>query len=291
MSVDILQEKIRKAKNPMILDLGTAIFDVPAQITTNAASPADALGSYCRELLTELKGLVPAVRISFGTFALLGTEGILQLQLTLKAAADWKYYILLDAPEILSPMAAQWTADAIHGENSQLFCDGVIVSGYLGSDVIKPFLNYCKKEKKDLFVVGRTANKSASELQDLLTGSRLVYAVAADHVNRHGGGTAGKYGYNAVGFLGAASSAESLRSLRSKYPNLFLLADGFDYPSANAKNCANAFDKLGHGAAVCVGSTITGAWKQAEAGEDYLAHATAAAERIKKNLARYVTVL
>jgi orotidine-5'-phosphate decarboxylase len=180
----------------------------------------------------------------------------------------------------------------ILGDESLYPCDGLVISGYPGSDIIRPFLPFCKKGKKDLFVVVRTANKSAPELQDLLAGSRLVHQAAADHVNRYGADTSGKFGYTQVGILAAASSAESLRNLRTKYPKLFLLLDGFDYPNANAKNCSSAFDKFGHGAAACGGSAITCAWKEGESdGSDYLEKAKAAAERMKKNLTRYVTVL
>ena len=116
--------------------------------------------------------------------------------------------------------------------------------------------------------------------------------MAADHVNRYGGGTEGKHGYSRVGILAAASSAESLRSLRAKYPRLFFLLDGFDYPNANAKNCSFAFDKFGHGAVACGGTAITCAWKKEESdGSDYLTHAQAAADRMKKNLTRYITIL
>ena len=75
-------------------------------------------------------------------------------------------------------------------------------------------------------------------------------------------------------------------------PKLFFLLDGYDYPNANAKNCSFAFDKYGHGAAACSGTGITCAWKQAESdGADWLDQAKSAAERMKKNLTRYVTVL
>ncbi len=288
MSVDILQEKIRKTKNPSILELALPISDLPPQFPENAEGYA----AFCRELMDHLQGSIPAVRLSFAAFALLGHDGLYHLSQTLKQAAQLGYYVLLDAPEILSPASAKMTADAIWGEGSAYPCDGLVISGYLGSDVIKPFLPYCKKEKKDLFVVTRTANKSAPELQDLLAGTRLVHAAAADHVNRYGGDTAGRSGYTAVGILAAASAAESLRNLRAKYPKLFILLDGYDYPSANAKNCSFAFDKFGHGAAVCSSTGITCAWKTAEAqGEDYLLQAKAAADKMKKNLLRYVTVL
>jgi hypothetical protein len=92
--------------------------------------------------------------------------------------------------------------------------------------------------------------------------------------------------------MSAATSGDSLRNLRMKYNHLFLLVDGYDYPSANAKNCSFAFDRLGHGAAVCVGSSITGAWLQEGSdGADYMECALSACDRIKRNLSRYITVL
>jgi orotidine-5'-phosphate decarboxylase len=181
-------------------------------------------------------------------------------------------------------------AETLLGKESQFACDGLIIGGYLGSDVIKPFLSYCKEGKKDIFVVARTANKSAPELQDLLSGGRLVHMAAADHVNRYGGDTVGKSGYTRVGILAAASAAASLKEIRSKYPKLFMLLDGADYPNANAKNCANAFDKFGHGAVAVVGSSVTAAWKQEE-NADEMEAAVAATNRMKKNLNRYITIL
>ena len=288
MSVDILQEKIRKMKNPSMLELALPLSDLPPQFEQTAAG----YGSFCRCLLEGLKETVPAVRVSFALFALLGADGMTELTKTLTAAAELGYYVCLDAPEVSSPAMAKVIADALLGEGSTYPCDGLILSGYAGSDILKPFLPYTKKAKKDLFVITRTANKSAPELQDLLSGGRIVHAVAADHANRCGEGTEGKHGYTRVGILAAASSAESLRTLRAKYPRLFFLLDGFDYPNANAKNCAQAFDRYGHGAAACGGTAITTAWKKAESdGSDWLEHALAAADRMKKNLNRYITVL
>ncbi len=286
MSVDVLQEKIRKTKNPSVLELNLPLSELPSPFEKTAVS----YGEFCCQLLDGLKGIVPAVRFSFAAFALNGAME--ELKQTMAYAGSQGYYVLLDAPEILSVSAAKLTAETLLGQGSAYPCDGLVISGYLGSDVIKPFLPYCKKEKKDIFVVARTANKSAPELQDLLSGSRLVHAAAADHVNRYGADTAGKSGYTRVGILAAASAAESLRSLRSKYPKLFFLIDGYDYPNANAKNCSFAFDRYGHGAAACSGTGIANAWKLEESdGTDFLIHAKASAERMKKNLTRYITIL
>lgn len=287
MAVDILQEKIRKTKNPTMLELCFAQEDIPAPILEESGSLSAAIICYSRKLLSGLKDIVPAVRVSFASFAILGAEGMTALAEILTFAKKLGYYVALDAPELLSPKTAAMSADTLFTWP----CDGLIISGYAGSDVIKPFLSHCKEGKKDIFVVTRTANKSAPELQDLLAGGRLVHGAAADHVNRYGGETAGKFGYTRVGILAAASAAQSLKDLRAKYPKLFMLLDGTDYPNANAKNCSHAFDKFGHGAVAIVGNSVACAWKQAEEGADPIVAAQEAAQRMKKNLTRYVTVL
>lgn len=292
MSIDVLQEKIRKLKNPAMVDLAVNAADLPAHLVEEEGNPAAAYGRFCREILTGLRGLVPAVRLGFTAFALLGPEGLDQLIATLNTAKEMGYYVALEAPYVISPMMAVATAEAVFGENALYPCDGLIISAYPGSDVLKPFLPYVKEGKKDIFPVVRTSNKSAPEIQDLLTGTRLVHAAAADLINRFGADNTGKFGYARVSVVAGASSGDSLRTLRAKYPRLFLLLDDMDYSGCNAKNCSYAFDKFGHGAVVCAGPTITLAWKQAESdGRDYLEHAVAAAERMKKNLTRYTTIL
>lgn len=289
MSVDVLQTKIRKLKNPAMVNLTMNPSELPPHLLE--AGAAAGYGTFCRELLNALKGIVPAVRVSFTPFALLGTEGLQELSGVLHTAAQLGYYVALEAPQILSPGMAAMAADSVFGEKSAWPCDGLIVDGYLGSDIVKPFLPSCK-EGKDLYCVVRTSNKSAPEIQDLLTGTRLVHAAAADLFNRFTDKSVGKSGYSCLAIMAGAGSAESLKTLRTKYPKLFILVDDLDYPGCNAKICANAFDKFGHGAVCCSGYAVTLAWKNAGTdGQDYITQAVAAAERMKNNLTRYTTVL
>ena len=286
MSIDVLQERIRKIKNPTVVDLTLAISDLPPQFAGAAG-----YGEFCRELLGALKGLVPAVRVGYTAFSILGAEGMTEMRSVLDTAAKMGYYVILDAPAMRSPSMAKSVAEAAFGDDAQWPCDGLIIDGYLGTDILKPFLPHCKKGK-DVFCLVRTSNKSAPELQDLLTGTRLVHAAAADLYYRFVGDCMGKFGYSRVAVMAGGNSSQSLQSLRTKYPKLFLLVDDVDYPGCNAKHCSNAFDQFGHGSAVCVGPTITCAWKTAETdGSDFAEQAVAAVERMKKNLNRYIIIM
>lgn len=288
--MDTLQNKIRKTKNPVAVVFLASQDRVPGWLL-EGRSFLEAYGIFCRELLAGLKGVAPAVRFAMGSFLLRGEAGVKLLMELMKEAGRLGYYVLADLPQMLSPAAAENVAESLGGD-SIWHWDGAVVCPYLGTDILKPFTALCREEKKDLFVVLRTSNKSAPELQDLITGARLVHIAAADLVNSLGHGLEEKCGYSRVAAVAAACGADSLRNLRSKYKQSFLLVDGYDYPGGNAKNSSLAFDELGHGAAVCVEQSVTAAWKQSpEEDRNFVQPAIEAAQRIKKNLSRYMTIL
>lgn len=289
MSMDVLQERIRKLKCPLIVDFSVKAEHIPAHVR-EGKTEKEAYAAFCGELLDALQQKCAGVRFSFDAFALM--DALEELSGLLHHAMEQGFYVLLDGPNVLSPWGAEAASEAIFGEERKYPCHGVILSPWIGSDTIKPFLPYCKEQGKSLFFAVRSANKTAPELQDLMTGGRLTHVAAADIVNRHGEPIFGKCGYSHVGALTAATNAAAVSGLRGKYKRMFLLVDGIDYPGGNAKNCSLAFDRLGHGAAVCAGPDVTAAWIQAESdGSDYVELAVKAVERLKGNIARYISIL
>lgn len=292
MAIDKLQEKIRKMKNPSMVDFSFDLAAIPPHILQQEGSAIRAYERICTELMEALKGIIPAVRFSLGRFSLLGAEGLQLLAQLTAYAKERDFYVLLDVPESLSRQGAEVSAAALFDDAYTYSFDGLVLSAYVGSDALKPYVQRLKASGKDIFVVLRTANKSAAELQDLLTGSRLVHMAAADVVNRLAEPLVGRSGYSQVAIIGPASVADILKKIRARYKNLFLLLDGYDYTNANAKNCSYAFDKLGHGAVACAGTGIIAAWDtDLYDGQEYIQPAVEAAERMKKNLLRYTTVL
>ncbi len=283
MSVDKLQKKIRKMKSPIIVDMTMTEEELPPCILAEEKLFLPAYEKYCTELMEGLREIVPAVRFDFGCFAIGGTEGLNTLERLLNLARKLDYYVLLDG---LSSDKVAVVRVAMN-----MPCDALTLSPYLGSDNIKTYIECLKEVDKSLFVTLRTPNRSASEIQDLMTGSRLVHQAAADILSRLGEPLTGKCGYTEIAATGAANAPDSLRHLRNKYNRLFLLVDGYDYSNANAKNCSYAFDQFGHGAAVCSGTGITAAWKERTDDENYTEAAVEATQKMQKNILRYITIL
>lgn len=292
MSVDLLQDKIRKTKNPSVVDFNMLSEHIPTHIRGEEETFPRAWERYGKALLQGLKGVVPAVRFSLSAAVAYGAEGVCALCELLRQAKQDGYYVLLDCPNAFSGMDAQRYAEVLLSENSPYLFDGLILSAYIGSDALRPLAQKLADSNKSLFVLVRTANRSSQDLQDLLTGSRLVHMAMADIVSRFAQPLMGKKAYSLMGVVSAANSATSAKNLRSKYPHMFQLLEGYDASGGNAKNCAGAFDRLGFGAAVCVGVSVTAAWQdETQTEEGYLDAAMDAAERMKRNLSRYVTIL
>lgn len=291
MSVDILQDKIRKTKNPSVVDFNMLPEHIPPQILETEETFSGAWERYCKLLLQELKGMIPAVRFSMAAAIAYGVEGLYALAELLRYARELGYYVLLDYPNAFTAMDAQRCADILFSEDSAYLFDGLILSAYIGSDALRAISQKLAQTGKSLFVLTRTANKSAQDLQDLLTGSRLVHMAMADIVSRFAQPLMGKKAYSLIGVVATATSASTTKNLRTKYPHMFLLLDGYDAPGANAKNCSGAFDRLGFGAAACAGVSVTAAWQEENrTPEEYAEAAKEAVERMKRNLGRYVTI-
>jgi orotidine-5'-phosphate decarboxylase len=301
MSIDVLQSKIRKTKNPVMVCLCPSWERIPAHLRGQSGGlkeAGEAYRMYCFGLLDALAEIVPAVSVESGAFLALGREGAAAMEDVLAYAAKKGYYVLMDAMRADLPGAADDFAAACFGglkigeaSFTPYSCDGILLNGYLGSDSVKPYLKYCEAGK-NVFVIARSSNKSAREVQDLLSGDRVVCQTIADLAMRWNGEKYGKFGFGEVGITVGATNQRVLQVLRERYDRLFFLTPGYGPQGGHASDARYAFDRLGHGAAVMVGRAVTDAWiKQETDGKDYESLARQAAVKVREQLLGYVTII
>lgn len=307
MSFDALQEKIRKWKCPIMVGLDPYLPILPPHIVGEALreygqtpyGAAQAYYRFCTELIDGLCELVPAVKLQSACFEALGADGIAQMQRLTKYASERGLYVLMDSMRGDVGNVAEIYAQAMFGAvpigetaHKLYACDALTVNGYLGSDGVKPFLPYCKNDGKNIFLLLKTSNRSSREVQDLLSGDRVVYTAMADLAMRWSADLFGKNGYSQIGAVVGATYPQTLRLLREKYDRLFFLVPGYGAQGGTAKNVQFAFDRFGHGAIVTASRSVICAWQKTDSdGTDHVRHAVAAVEKMKKDIAKYVVIL
>ena len=266
MSFDVLQEKIRGMKNPTVAGLDARLEYVPPHIraemidayglTRKAA--AEAIYTFNCGLMDALSDIVPAVKPQAAYYENLGWEGMEMLERTIRYAKEKGFFVIADIKRgdigsTATAYAEGWLGKTTVGAEKLpgFDADCVTVNGYMGSDAVKPFLTVAEEEDKCLFVLVRTSNPSAVELQDMVAGDRVVYTVMAELVERWGKDTQGsKYGFSRVGAVTGATYPSDLRRLRKQMPNTFFLVPGYGAQGGTAEDVAYAFDPYGRGAIV-----------------------------------------
>lgn len=293
MSFDVLQKKICQLKNPTVAGLDARIQYVPqsilapytAQYGESRKAAAEAIYTFNCGLIDALCDIVPAVKPQAAYYELLGWEGMEVLERTIQYARQKGMYVIADVKRgdigsTASAYAEGWLGASQIGSAAVpgFGADCVTINGYMGADAVNPFLKMANEQDKALFVLVRTSNPSAVDLQDQAIGDRKIYEIMGDLVDRWGVGTEGAYGYNRVGAVVGATWPEQLGEMRAAHPHTFFLVPGYGAQGGTAEDVKYAFDEKGRGAIVNSSRGILCAWqKTGNNGADYQEAARAAA--------------
>ncbi|MCD7886957.1 MAG: orotidine-5'-phosphate decarboxylase [Clostridiales bacterium] len=307
MSFDRLQQAIIRTKNPTVAGLDARLEYVPqpmidraiAQYGETRKAAAEAIFAFNCGLIDALCDIVPAVKPQAAYYELLGWEGMEMLERTIRYAKEKGMYVIADVKRgdigaTASAYAEGWLGKTVVG-GAQLSCfdaDCVTVNGYMGADAVNPFLKIANQEDKALFVLVRTSNPSAVDLQALEIGGGKIYDVMGALAAKWGEGYLDGYGYNRVGAVVGATWPEQLAQLREALPHTFLLVPGYGAQGGTAEDVRFAFDEKGHGAIVNSSRGIMCAWKKTgNAGADYQDAARAAALEMRDAITAITPIL
>ena len=141
------------------------------------------------------------------------------------------------------------------------------VNGYLGADALDPFLKVCREDAKGVFVLVRTSNPGAAEVQNIAAADGLT---VAEHMAQLvakwglGEGLVGKNGYSSVGAVVAPRDVEQAKRIREILNSSILLVPGFGAQGLGAAEVAACFKPGGLGAIVNASRSVIYAYEQPE---------------------------
>ena len=182
---------------------------------------------FLRGVVEATSDLVCAYKPNAAFFEPAGAEGWSQLKAVIDLIPD-DVPVLLDAKRGDVGHTSSFYARAAFEE---LGADAITANPYLGSDGLEPFFAY---EDRHTFVLCRTSNEGAKELQDLVVGEgRTLYEHVA--VLANGWNTRGN-----VGLVVGATYPEEAARIRAVAPELLFLMPGVGAQAGDLKAAVRA---------------------------------------------------
>jgi orotidine-5'-phosphate decarboxylase len=192
-----------------------------------------ALDQFTEVFLEAVKGRVAAIKPNIAFFEQYGIPGLHVFKRFCDAIRLAKIPLIIDAKrgDIGSTAAAYSAAYlgsvAVRGRSTTAFeCDALTINPFLGFDTLEPFLSDCQKHGKGVFVLLRTSNPGAKDLQGLMCEGASVTDYVARWLASNAERLAGSCGWSGLGAVVGASYPGEARALRAALPTNYFLIPG-----------------------------------------------------------------
>jgi orotidine-5'-phosphate decarboxylase len=265
--------------------------DALARVTGGSDAPhlarartAEAVTEHCRAAIVAAGPACVAVKPQLACFERLGAPGWESLEQVIAIARDHGLLVLADAKRGDVPVTAAAYAQALVGATPGPFGDvpGLGVDAFtanplLGRDSLEPLIAAAAEAGAGCFVLVRTSNAGAAELQD--EGDPPLHERLARLVDELGRDHRGDCGLSLVGAVTGATRPEHLVRLRELMPHAIFLLPGIGAQGGRVEALAPAFAP--HPAAGLVTASRAIVSAHLERGGDPAAAAAAAAEELR----------
>jgi orotidine-5'-phosphate decarboxylase len=198
------------------------------------------VAAHCGAVIDAAGPACVAVKPQVACFERLGPQGWKALEQTIEHARGAGLLVIADAKRGDIDISAQRYAETFLAAGG-LEADALTVSPYLGADSLGPFVDAARAAGAGLFVLVRTSNPGAADIQDLeLAAGGRVWEHTAQLVDGLGE-AAPESGLHEVGAVVGATAPEHLARARELMPHAVFLLPGIGAQGGRVENLAPVF--------------------------------------------------
>ena len=251
---DRLDAARRERQTTLCVGLDPRVERIPEEIRAAAGNDVEGLlKAFCFEILEIVAEEAACVKPQIGFFEAHGLSGLRAYVAILAEARRRGILVVGDVKRGDIGSTAAGYAQGHLRPGSDLEVDAMTVNPYLGGDAIAPLLEAAVAAGKGLYVLVRTSNPGARDLQELTVGDagRPLFEETAALVARLGEGhVSAATGLSAVGAVVGATAPEAGVRLRGLLPETPFLVPGYGAQGATAADIGVFYRQDGSGAVV-----------------------------------------
>lgn len=265
MIIDRLYENVCKKGN-VCIGLDTSMDYIPSSFKMKYSSIEDTLFEFNKRIIDAAYDTAACFKVQIAYYEAYGIEGLSAYRKTLKYLRDNEIIIIADIKRgDISATADMYAKAHFTGDFE---ADFITLNPYMGFDSITPYLKYVENDEKGLFILIRTSNEGAKDIQYIeAKNGEKIYKSVADGIYKISEKFKGKCGYSSIGGVAGCTNTDEAAEFRESYKNMFFLIPGYGAQGGSAKDAA-IFLKKGNGGIVNASRSILLAYKKYEGREN-----------------------
>jgi len=236
MIIDRLYESVDK-KGPVCVGLDTSLDYIPKQFLNKYTFEDQALFRFNQKIIDATFDTAACYKLQIAYYEALGISGLKVYQRTLEYIKSLGGIAIGDIKRGDIAKTAEMYAKAHFAGDFE--CDFITLSPYMGMDSIEPYLKYVNTDEKGLFILMRTSNSGAKDIQYISDSiGRKVYETTGRKIENAGREYIGNCGYSSIGAVVGCTHVEEGRQLRERFDKMFFLIPGYGAQGGTAKDVA-----------------------------------------------------
>jgi orotidine-5'-phosphate decarboxylase len=257
------------AKGHVCVGLDTDYEYLPAHFSKAFSHIRDALFSFNKQIIDATLDVSACYKVQIAYYEAFGMQGLEAYRKTLSYLRERKAIVIADVKRGDIAKTAEMYAKAHFSGDFE--ADFMTLNPYMGMDTITPFLPFIKEQKKGVFVLIRTSNEGAKDIEYLnVDNNKRVYNIVGEKLNTMGKDFMGKCGFSSIGGVMGCTHADEAREVRQQLDSTFFLIPGYGAQGGKAEDIA-LYLKNGNGGVVNASRSILLAYKKVENGAERFA--------------------
>lgn len=233
---DKLYERIDE-RGVVCVGLDTSIDYLPEGFKSKFDTAGEAIFQFNKRIIDATRDVSAVYKVQIAYYEALGIEGLIAYKRTLEYLRELDEIIIADIKR--GDIAATATMYAKAHMEGDFESDFVTLSPYMGLDSIEPYVPYMKTGKKGAFVLVRTSNPGADDIECLdTTLGKKVFHEVGDRLTEMGKDMIGECGYSPIGGVLGCTHVEEAKELRERFSNMFFLIPGYGAQGGKAEDVA-----------------------------------------------------
>lgn len=264
--IDRLYKAVEE-KGVVCVGLDTSLDYIPDFLKEEYKNIEDVIFQFNKRIIDETKDVVACFKVQIAYYEALGIEGLIAYKKTLKYLRDEGCITIGDIKRGDIAATAKMYGKAHFEGDFQ--CDFITLNPYMGMDSIEPYIPYIEKGDKGVFVLVRTSNKGAEDIEyiESINGKR-VYEITGEKIKEIGDKFLGECGYSPIGGVIGCTHTDEGRKIRKDLSRMFFLIPGYGAQGGKAEDVA-LYLKNGNGGVVNSSRKILLAYKDRNMEKDF----------------------